>query len=143
MAAIVKLAPHKLVVVAETGIPPATKEIQLQSISISTNYPELPHNHPQYERRRSDRMKFAKENAQNAERRASITLKAWTALFESLRSCCVPKAKLLADDLYEVCTLSVVGIPGGYFDGPRASSPSLSQSLCSPSPSYRPWTPVR
>ena len=117
MAAIVRLAPHELVVVAETGIPPATKEI----IDIDLDdYPELPYDHAQYERRRSERIKIAKENAQNAERRARLTLKAWTTLFESLRSCCVPKAKLLADDLYEVCALSSAGIPGGYFYGPRA-----------------------
>ena len=117
MAAIVKLAPHELVVVAETGVPPAVKEI----IDVNLDeFPELAHDHPHYERRRSERMKFIKENEQNAERRARITLKAWTTLFESLRSCCVLKAKLLADDLYEVCALSVVGIPVGYFDGPRA-----------------------
>ena len=108
MAAIVKLAPHELVVVAETGVPPAVKEI----IDVNLDeFPELAHDHPHYERRRSERMKFIKENEQNAERRARITLKAWTTLFESLRSCCVLKAKLLADDLYEVCALSVVGIP--------------------------------
>eukprot|EP00966_Prymnesium_polylepis_P277037 6400536-Prymnesium_polylepis.1 len=49
MAAIVKLAPHELVVVAETGVPPATKEI----IDIDLDdYPDMPPNHPQYERRR-------------------------------------------------------------------------------------------
>ena len=71
-------------VVAETGVPPATKEI----IDIDLDdYPELPPDHAQYERRRSERIKIAKDNAQNAERRACLTL-TWT----TLSSRCAPAA---------------------------------------------------
>eukprot|EP00966_Prymnesium_polylepis_P217264 5028286-Prymnesium_polylepis.1 len=47
IAAIVRLAPHELVVVAETGVPPAANDI----IDVDLNdFPELPQGHPHYER---------------------------------------------------------------------------------------------
>eukprot|EP00966_Prymnesium_polylepis_P245889 5687944-Prymnesium_polylepis.1 len=49
-----------------------------------------------------------------------MTLRAWTTLFEALRSCCVAKAPLLALELFDVCALDRAGIEGGWFDGPRA-----------------------
>ena len=66
------------------------------------------------------RTKIIAQNKANVERRARMTLRAWTTLFEALRSCCVPKAPLLALELYEVCALDRAGIVGGWFDGPRA-----------------------
>ena len=101
IAAIVKLAPYELVVVAETGVPPAANEI----IDVDLDdFPELPIDHPHHERRRDARILQLKQNQQNVERRARITLRAWTTLFEALRSCCVAKAPLLATELYEVCS---------------------------------------
>ena len=48
IAAIVKLAPHELVVVAETGVPPAANEI----IDVDLDdFPELSNDHPHFERR--------------------------------------------------------------------------------------------
>ena len=60
------------------------------------------------------------QNEANAEQRARLTLRAWTTLFESLRSSCVTKAPLLSFELYEVCALDKRGVTGGYFDGPLA-----------------------
>jgi hypothetical protein len=117
IAATVKLAPHELIVVAETGVPPAARAIVDTDLS---DYPELPANHPQYERRKSERKKFITQNEANVEQRARVTLRAWTTLFESLRSCCVSKASLLSFELYEVCALDRQGVSGGYFDGPLA-----------------------
>jgi hypothetical protein len=115
IAAIVRLAPHELVVVAETGVPPAANEI----IDIDLDdFPELPQHHPHHERRMETRKLHIKQNQQNIERRARLTLRAWTTLFEVLRSCCVTKAPLLAVELFEVCALSSAGIVGGWFDGP-------------------------
>ena len=116
-AAVTKLAPYELVVVAETGHPPALDEIVDASLD---DFPVLPLGHPQYERRMSERNKIAVQNASNYERRKRITLRAWTTLFESLRSACTAKAPLLADELYDLCALDARGISGGYFDGPRA-----------------------
>mmetsp|Transcript_10856 Transcript_10856/g.24987 ORF Transcript_10856/g.24987 Transcript_10856/m.24987 type:complete len:375 (-) Transcript_10856:417-1541(-) len=117
MDTITRLSPHELVAVAETGILPALSEII--DIDIDT-FPELPADHPQHERRRLERIKILTSNMGNEERRRRVTLRAWTTLFESLRSSCVKKAPLLANELYELCALSSRGIPGGYFDGPRA-----------------------
>eukprot|EP00966_Prymnesium_polylepis_P037104 861251-Prymnesium_polylepis.1 len=104
-----RLAPHELIVVAETAVPPAARAIIDTDLS---DYPELPNNHPQYERRKSERKKFITQNEANVEQRARITLRAWTTLFESLRSCCVAKAPLLLFDLYEVCALDNRGVSG-------------------------------
>ena len=61
IAAIVKLAPHELVVVAETGVPPAANEI----IDVDLDdFPELPINRPHYERRRDARILHLKQNQQ-------------------------------------------------------------------------------
>ena len=69
VAATVKLAPYKLVVVAETGVPPAVHEI----VDVDLNdFPELPHDHPQHERRKSERIRFMQ---QNVEKRARTTLR--------------------------------------------------------------------
>ena len=46
-AAVTKLAPYELVVVAETGHPPALDEIVDASLD---DFPVLPLGHPQYER---------------------------------------------------------------------------------------------
>ena len=64
VAATVKLAPYKLVVVAETGVPPAVHEI----VDVDLNdFPELPHDHPQHERRKSERIRFMQQNEVNVE----------------------------------------------------------------------------
>ena len=88
IAAIVKLAPHELVVVAETGVPPAVGEIVDVDLS---DFPELPPSHSHYERRKDARTKIIAQNKANVERRARMTLRAWTTLFEALRSCSVPQ----------------------------------------------------
>ena len=120
----VRLAPHELIVVAETGVPPAARAIVDTDLS---DYPELPSNHPQSERRKSERKKFITQNESNVEQRARVTLRAWTTLFESLRSCCVNKAPLLSFELYEICALDRQGISGGYlFDGPAWLDVSFS-----------------
>ena len=117
VAATVKLAPYELVVVAETGVPPAVNEI----IDVDLDdFPELLQNHLQHERRKSERIRFQQQNDANVEKRARMTLRAWTLLFESLRSCCVPRAPLLAEELFELCALEHAGVAGGYFDGPRS-----------------------
>ena len=97
-----RLAPHELNIVAETGVPPAARAIVDTDLS---DYPELPSSHPQYERRKSERKKFITQNVNeaNVEQRARVPLRAWTTLFESLRSCCVNKAPLLSFELYEIC----------------------------------------
>ena len=51
------------------------------------------------------RNKIAVQNSSNYERRKRITLRAWTTLFESLRSACMAKAPLLADELYDLCQI--------------------------------------
>ena len=117
VAATVKLAPYELVVVAETTVPPAVNEI---IDVVLDDFPELPPNHPQHERRKSERIRFQQQNDANVEKRARMTLRSWTLLFESLRSCCVPRAPLLAEELFELCALEHAGVAGGYFDGPRA-----------------------
>ena len=110
MDTITRLSPHELVAVAETGIPPALSEII--DIDIDT-FPELPADHPQHERRKLERIKIQTTNMGNEERRRRVTLRAWTTLFESLRSSCVKKAPLLANELYELCALSSRGVPWG------------------------------
>ena len=72
IAATVRLAPHELIVVAETGVPPAARAIVDTDLS---DYPELPSSHPQYERRKSERKRFITQNEANVEQRA---LRAWT-----------------------------------------------------------------
>jgi hypothetical protein len=84
------------------------------------DFPELPNDHRDYERRKSERKTIENQNASNVEQRSQITLRQWTTLFEALRSCCEKKAPLLAQDLFETCALAQFGIVGGYFDGPRA-----------------------
>ena len=117
MAAVTALGTAELMVVAQTGIPPALAEIVDVDLA---DFPELPAAHTQHERRKGERSKIIATNASNHERRTRLTLRAWTTLFEALRSSCVAKAPLLAHDLYELCSLESRGIPGGYFDGPRA-----------------------
>ena len=119
MAAITKLAAEDMMAVAETGRPPALAEIVDVDLA---DFPEHHVSHPQYERRKIERKKFLAQNAANAERRRRLTYRAWTRLFESIRSCCMARAPLLAFELFELCALEARGIPGGYFDGPRAWS---------------------
>ena len=55
VATTVKLAPYELVVVAETGVPPAVNEI----IDVYLDdFSELPQSHSQHERRKSERIRF-------------------------------------------------------------------------------------
>ena len=117
MAAVTKLAAEDMIVVAETGRPPSLAEIVDVDLA---DFPELPVTHPQHERRKTERKKFLAQNTSNAERRRRLTFRAWTRLFESIRSSCMPKAPLLAFELFDLCALDSRGVTGGYFDGPRA-----------------------
>jgi|EP00966_Prymnesium_polylepis_P322066 hypothetical protein len=83
IAATVKLAPHELIVVAETGVPPAARAIVDTDLS---DYPELPMNHPQCVRRKSERKKFMTQNESNVERRADHTSRVDNAL--RIETCC-------------------------------------------------------
>ena len=65
IAAITRLAPHELVVVAETGIPPAANEI----IDIDLDeFPELDPSHPHYERRKDIRTRYLGERINKTSR---------------------------------------------------------------------------
>ena len=117
---ITKLSPYELVTVAETGIPPAARAIIDTPLD---DLPELPEGHAGFEARKKERRKIIKEIQENAEKRLRITLRAWNLLFESLRSCCLKRAPILADELYENCALERShNRPElkGNFDGPRA-----------------------
>ena len=116
-SAITKLAPHELVAVAETGVPPSIAEIIDTPLD---DYPLLAADDSYYERRNAERSKIRKEHRANVERRKRAVFQAWTLLFDSLRSACERNAPMLAMELFELCDLRKRGIPGGYFDGPRA-----------------------
>ena len=117
MATITKLGVADLMVVAETGVPTILSEI----VDINVDdFPDLPVAHSQYERRRTERMKIQATNSSNHGKRKHITLRLWTTLFEMLRSSCIANAPVLASELYDLCALDKRGIPGLYFDGPRA-----------------------
>ena len=64
-SATVKLAPHELVVVAETGIQPAANAIIDVDIDIDDFPAGTSHQPPDYERRKSERKRIENQNASN------------------------------------------------------------------------------
>ena len=116
-SAITILAPFGLVITAMTGVPPRVAEIIDTDVD---SIPEFQPGHPEYASNTQRRMKVERENQINAQRRMRIVLEEWTKLFEAIRSCCVARAPLLANDLFELCALATQGITGGHFDGPLA-----------------------
>ena len=68
----------------------------------------------------SDRKRVEIQNRANLQRIKRLTYRAWNLVFESLRSCCVKNAPLLAFELFQVCAVNSPHVPTGTFDGPRA-----------------------
>ena len=107
-----------LLAVAQGEDPPAVRSIILYDL---TRFPELPPTHPQYERRLETRMKYEAINAANLEKREQITLTAWTTLYTLFKTSTEATDPVLSRELLDMCDLAKThGLPGGYFDGPRA-----------------------
>ena len=82
---------------------------------------DLPPGHRDFERRKVERMKLLAHNRSNAERRYDLRMTAWTSLYALLKASTEISAPVLSRELKELCDLAITrGLPGGYFDGPRA-----------------------
>jgi ribosomal protein L18E len=83
--------------------------------------PPLPRDHRDYERRMETRTKTKAHNRSNAQKRATIQMDAWTQIYALLEKSTERYAPVLSRQLKALCDLEKIhGIPGGYFDGPRA-----------------------
>ena len=82
--------------------------------------PSLPADHPHHFRREDERNKALTQIKSNKFKRFTIVMRAWTAIFTALKACTEDSAPVLSRELMMQCDLALRGIPGGYFDGPRA-----------------------
>ena len=104
-------------VVAEGGAPERCSLLQdwpLESI------PMLAEDHPQYDRRRVDRIKWQKENNENDERRYLWHMADMTSVYSAIAQSCEQSAPMFFAKIEKDCDLSIRGVEGGYFDGPLA-----------------------
>ena len=82
--------------------------------------PALDAAHRDHNRREEYRIKVEAQNRANAEKRYSLTLKYWTEVYTLLKRSTETTAPVLSKELKDSCDLSLRGVEGGYFDGPRA-----------------------
>ncbi len=98
-----RLAPAGLLIVAHGKTPVEVDRI------IDTNLddiPELPPEHPHYQRRMELRLKHRQENEKNEIDRCNLTMRYWTALYTSIAQACEKNAPMLFRQLIELCDLS-------------------------------------
>ena len=88
-----RLGGMNLLSVARGGTTPES-----QAIKDMEPLPELPPTHPQYERRREHRHRVAQQNDVNAEQRFIIEMKAWTKLYDMIRSSVESSSQMLAKE---------------------------------------------
>ena len=111
-----RLADRGLLAVAQGHLPPAVKCI----VDIEL-LPELPTGHRDYERRLDSRSKAKAINQANAEKRSDLVLSAWTSVYTLLKESTEVSDPCFSRELKDLCDLSKTrGLPGGYYDGPRA-----------------------
>lgn len=82
--------------------------------------PDLPSDHPQFERRRESRIRIQTQNAVNARRRYSIIMEGRTEIFSAFHMCAEETAPMFARELREACDYARYAVSGGYFDGTLA-----------------------
>ena len=121
-------------VVAQGGVHPNCATI----VDIPLDeFPELPVEHKDYERRRGERIKINMQNTANQAKRLKIQLEAWDLIYSAADECTAKNAPMLNETLRERCLLtsahdssentddSAFGVPvlafSGHFDGPLAA----------------------
>ena len=83
--------------------------------------PALPESDANYHRRFEARHRIASENAQRAEKRYGIEMRAWNKLYNLVHSSVEGVSTLLAKELHTLCSIPAEGEEdGSNFDGPRA-----------------------
>ena len=117
-AAEARLASRGLLAVAQGGMPPAAAQI----INVDlTELPELPVDHRDHNRRKETRIRTITANKANDVKRKQLIYDAWTEIYGLVYKSVEVSAPVLAQELKDHCDLATTsGMPGGYFDGPRA-----------------------
>ena len=117
-AAEARLASRGLLAVAQGGMPPAAAQI----INVDlTELPELPVDHRDHNRRKETRIRTITANKANDVKRKQLIFDAWTEIYGLVYKSVEVSAPVLAQELKDHCDLATTsGMPGGYFDGPRA-----------------------
>ena len=117
-AAEARLASRGLLAVAQGGMPPAAAQI----INVDlTELPELPVDQRDHNRRKETRIRTITANKANDVKRKQLIYDAWTEIYGLVYKSVEVSAPVLAQELKDHCDLATTsGMPGGYFDGPRA-----------------------
>ena len=124
-----KMATSRLIgaglwVVANGGIHPDRATI----IDIPLDdFPELPAEHPHFEKRKMERTKIFVDNERNQAKRLGIQLGAWDVIYSAALECTAAKAPMLHEELQARCPLyEEDGVEfqsplSAHFDGPLAA----------------------
>ena len=101
------------------GQPPARTQ-RIVDIDL-TSLPMLPVGNPGYDRRLEIRTRYLAQNEANVRTRFDMTMADWTTIYSALKVSTETTAPMLSREMKEICDLQKTqGLPGGYFDGPRA-----------------------
>ena len=113
-----RLADLGLLAVAQGHDPASVKSIIDYDISV---LPVLASTHRDFVRTQETRMKWLVFNASNEEKRQALRFESWTKVYTLFKVSTETSAPVLSRELLQKCDIQVLhGLPGGYFDGPRA-----------------------
>ena len=82
--------------------------------------PNLPQEHPGYERRLETRLRIRTQNKSNRMQRYAIIMRQRTDVYSAFYKSAEPKAPIFARELRESCDYTRDNVAGGYFDGVTA-----------------------
>ena len=115
-----RLAALGLKGVAQGHDPPGVRDIIDIDLSL---LPALPVDHKDYYRNNMERMRAARTNAANREKRFVTRMKAWTDVYTLFKLSTEKSAPMLSRELLELCDLEKIHGSEefiGYYDGPRS-----------------------
>ena len=119
-----RIASAGLSLVVTGGLPASAARIADTPLD---TLPDLPANHPHFERRRELRVRLQIQNAANAKLRDALVLDGRTAVFIAIHKCAETSAPMFARELRERCDYSRYGFDGGHFDGTLAHRMSYAK----------------
>ena len=112
-----RFAASGLLTTAQGGAPTTAErivDVPLDSL------PDLPADHPHFEKRRETRIRTQAQNASNARQRFAIIMEGRTKVFAAIYQSAENSAPMFARELRERCDYARHGVDGGYFDGTLA-----------------------